>query len=62
VAPIDSSLAQCGTRPQRISSPTRSPSLVSNTTGTIACGATFQRFGNGWTRVRLKPDTSVSGS
>ena len=32
------------------------------TTGTCDCGETFQRFGNGVTRVRLKPETRVSGS
>ena len=53
--------AQCGTRPQRISSATRSPSRVSNTTGTCDCGATLKRCGNGTTRVALKPCTSISG-
>ena len=66
LAPIWVSLAQCGTKPQRISSQTRStaPSSgrVSNTTGTADCGVMFQRCAKGWMRVRLKAETSVCGS
>lgn len=57
-----SSLVQLGSRPQRSVSATRSPSLVSRSTGTIDIGATFQRLGNGVTRVTLKPLISVLGS